>query len=51
MLLLLKTFKLFTQQQTGEVEFQPGHWIGVRYDEPVGKNDGRSVKNLFFPTF
>ena len=32
----------------GSVHFQPGTWIGVEYDEPLGKNDGSKDGQRYF---
>ncbi|KAJ2840901.1 hypothetical protein FBU31_000042 [Coemansia sp. 'formosensis'] len=32
----------------GKTEFQPGYWVGVEYDELVGKNDGLVEGTWYF---
>lgn len=32
----------------GKTKFALGAWVGVEYDEPIGKNDGTSVLRFSF---
>ena len=37
-----------TIMYVGNTEFKPGVWIGVQYEEPLGKNDGSVAGKRYF---
>ncbi|MED6264940.1 hypothetical protein CHARACLAT_020301, partial [Characodon lateralis] len=40
--------KLGTVMYVGTVEFKSGYWVGVNYDEPLGKHNGTVQGKQYF---